>query len=141
MDKKIDNIKEIKLKTFKNSKGNILRGFRKSINSKFFFSEIYFSKIKYDKVKGWKYHKKMRMELYVPVGKVEFVFFDQNKNIFKKIIVGEKNYKKIIVPPKIWFKFKGLSRHESLVVNMSNILHKKNESKTKPLNKIIYKYR
>ena len=140
MDKNLNNIREIKLKVFQNVKGNILRGFRKSRSNKFPFKEIYFSRIKYNKIKGWKYHKKMRMELFVPIGQVKFVFFNHFTDKFKEIIIGEKNYKKIIVPPKIWFSFKGLSRIESLVVNMSNIIHKKTESKNKPLNKIIYKF-
>ena len=55
-----------------------MRGFRKSKSIKFPFSEIYFSRIKYNKIKGWKYHTKMTMELFVPIGKVKF-FFDENK--------------------------------------------------------------
>ncbi len=141
MDKSLNNIKEIKLKIFQNKKGNILRGFRKSKSIKFPFSEIYFSRIKYNKIKGWKYHTKMTMELFVPIGKVKFIFFDENKEQFKEIIIGEKNYKKIIVPPKIWFSFKGLSKIESLVVNMADIIHRKKESKNIPLNKIKYKFK
>ncbi len=81
------------------------------------------------------------MELFVPIGKVKFIFFDENKEQFKEIIIGEKNYKKIIVPPKIWFSFKGLSKIESLVVNMADIIHRKKESKNIPLNKIKYKFK
>ena len=85
MDKSLNNIKEIKLKIFQNKKGNILRGFRKSKSIKFPFSEIYFSRIKYNKIKGWKYHTKMTMELFVPIGKVKFIFLMKIKSNLKKL--------------------------------------------------------
>ena len=57
---KINDLKKIKvfkLQKFKNSKGNVLRGFRK--NDKFLknSAEIYFSWINKNAIKGWKLHK------------------------------------------------------------------------------------
>ena len=40
------------------------------------FGEVYFSSVKYNSVKAWKLHKKMTLNLVVPVGKVLFCFFD-----------------------------------------------------------------
>ena len=41
----------------------------------------------------------MTMELFVPIGKVKFIFFDENKEQFKKYN-WRKKLQKIIVPPK-----------------------------------------
>ena len=136
----LKNIKVLKLKKFKNPKGNVLRGFRK--NDKYLenSAEIYFSWINKKTIKGWKLHKKMSMNLVVPIGKVIFVFYD-SKN-FKTIIVGEKNYSRIFVPNNIFFAFQNLHEEKSLVVNNASIIHQnKNESVTISLNKINYKWK
>ena len=36
-------------------------------------------------LKGWKFRKKMHMNLTVPVGKIRCVFYDKNSN--KKIVI------------------------------------------------------
>ena len=120
-----------------NTKGDVLRAL-KITSKKEVIKEVYFSKVKHNKIKGWKYHKKMTLRLCVPVGKVKFVFYDE-KN-FLEITIGEKNYKLIIVPANIWFSFKGLSKVQSLIVNMPNILHSKNEQRTKKIKDIKYEF-
>ena len=44
----------------------------------------------------------------------------------KKIIIGKNNYSIIVLPPKIWFKFKSLEKL-SLVVNTLNFPHEESE--------------
>lgn len=119
----IKKIKIFKLKKFKNVKGNVLRGFRKTDKFPGKSAEIYFSWLNKSAIKGWKLHKKMSMNLLVPLGKVRFVFFDGAK--FKKIIIGEKNYCRIYVPNNIFFSFQNLSNDKSLIVNNSSIIHQK----------------
>lgn len=104
------------------------------------FGEAYFSFINYKKIKGWKRHSKMRMNLVVPVGKVQFVFYSHKNNKFKKIIIGEKNYKRITVEPGIWFAFKGLSKKTNIILNISNIKHSPKESDSIELKSIYYKW-
>ena len=140
MDKELAKIKLIKLKILKNVNGNVFRGYRCNEKENKNYGEVYFSKIKYNKVKAWKYHKKMKMALCVPYGKVKFVFCNLKTNKFRNIIVGEKNYKKILVPAKVWFGFVGKSKRESLIVNMANIVHKADESLKIKLDKIKYKF-
>lgn len=133
----LKKIKVFKLQKFKNPKGNVLRGFRK--NDKFLknSAEIYFSWINKNAIKGWKLHKKMTMNLVVPVGKVKFVFYN-GKN-FKTIVVGEKNYNRIFVPNNIFFAFQNLYKEKSLVVNNASIIHKKKDEILKlSLDKIDY---
>lgn len=133
----LKKIKVFKLQKFKNSKGNVLRGFRK--NDKFLknSAEIYFSWINKNAIKGWKLHKKMTMNLVVPIGKVKFVFYN-GKN-FKTIIVGERNYNRIFVPNNIFFAFQNLYKEKSLIVNNASIIHQKKDEVLKlSLNKINY---
>lgn len=122
---KLKNIKIIKLKSFKNDKGDVFRAFRKNEDKIGTFGEVYFSWIKKNAIKGWKLHKKMQMNLVVPVGSVRFVFYYKKK--FKEIIIGEKKYCRIYVPSNIFFAFQNVSKQKSLVVNYSNIIHQKNK--------------
>ena len=134
------NIQKPKIINVKN--GNVLKVIKK--NNKMYkgFGEIYFSSIKYNKIKGWKLHKKMHMTITVPYGLVKFVFNINKGNNFKEVLVGsEKKYYKIIsVPSNIWFAFKGLSKNDSLVCNISNIVHSSKEVNSCNLNEIPYEW-
>ncbi len=137
---KIKSIKKIKLLTFNNKKGNVLRAFRKKEKNIGKFGEVYLSWINKNAIKGWKLHKRMHMNLVVPFGLVKFVFYEKNK--FKEIIIGEKKYYRIYVPNQIYFAFQNLSNQKSLIVNYSNIIHEnKNEILTKNLKEISYKWK
>ena len=134
------NLKKIKFykkKTIFNSKGNIVKFMKKSDDNYMKFGEVYFTWIKKNYLKGWKFHKKMHMNLTVPVGKIRCIFYD--KNINKKIVfnLSEKKSGTLYVPPKIWFAFQNIDKKkDSLLVNFSNIIHDKNETINKDLEQI-----
>ena len=128
-------IKEYKLKKFYLKKGNVLKGLNRVDKNFNGFGEVYFSFIKKNQIKGWKKHHKMKMNLIVPIGKVEFKFYDEKKNKYQKIIIGQNNYKRIFVPNNIWFAFKGYDKI-NLIMNISNIIHKKNEVSRKQLREL-----
>ena len=132
----IENIKFFKKKTIRNPKGNILHYINKNNKNYIKFGEVYFSWIKKNQTKGWKLHKKMHMNLAVPVGNVRFIFFDEK--LKKKYIfnINKKNFGTLYVPPKIWFSFKNMDKKkDSLVINFSNIVHDKKESINQDLNR------
>jgi len=131
----LKKIKEIKLKKFVLKKGNVLRALKKKDKFFYGFEEVYFSMIKKNQVKGWKKHNKMKMNLIVPIGKVEFKFYSEKENKFRKIIIGEKNYRRIFVPEGIWFAFKGHNKI-NLIMNISNKIHSKKEVSTKKLKEL-----
>jgi dTDP-4-dehydrorhamnose 3,5-epimerase len=134
---KLKNIKIIKLKSFKNNKGDVFRAYRKNEEKIGKFGEVYFSWIKKNAIKGWKLHKKMHMNLVVPVGSVRFVFYYNKK--FKVITIGEKKYCRIYVPNNIFFAFQNISNKKSLVVNYSNIIHQEDkETSNLSLEKLSY---
>ena len=126
-------IKIKKLKKFKLEDGDVYHALKASESEYSGFKEAYFSTIKNNKIKAWKRHYKMTMNLIVPIGKVQFVFYDENKNLLKNLMIGEENYSRITVPPMIWFGFKGVSLNTSYILNISNEIHDPLEVERKPL--------
>ena len=109
--KLLDKIKTTPLlKIIKLPTGNIMRVLKKNESKNWNFGEAYFSKIKFNKIKAWKYHLKMTLNLTVPQGKVKFVFYCERDDIFRIIEIGDKQYSRLTVPPKIWFGFKGIEQ-------------------------------
>ena len=138
--KLLSKIKITPLKIVKMSTGNIMHALSKNELINQTFSEAYFSKIKSGKIKAWKYHLKMILNLVVPHGKVKFVFYSQKDKNFKVVEIGEKKYLRLTVPPKIWFGFKGISKHESIILNITNIKHNPKEILRCKKNKIDFNW-
>ena len=121
------------LKRINVEEGDVLHVLKYSDDEFHGFKEAYFSTIKENKIKAWKRHLLMTMNLIIPIGRVQFNFYDNNQNLLKNIIVGEDNYCRITVPPMIWFGFKGLSSHPSYILNISDESHNPSEVERKPL--------
>ena len=116
-------------------KGDILHAM-KSHDSEFKgFGEAYFSKINYGCIKGWKRHSKMTLNLVCPHGKVKFMFYTDLVG-FDSETIGEKCYKRLTVPPGIWFAFQGLGDPVSLIMNISNIEHDIKEVDKRPIDSL-----
>ena len=105
------------------------------------FGEVYFSTVVKDTVKAWKQHKRMTLNLVVPVGSVLFCFMDAREksstfNDTCKIILSQDPYFRLTVPPCIWFGFKGVSSGLNLICNVSDIPHDTQEILRKDINEI-----
>ena len=133
-------IKIFSLQKVKNKKGEILKAFNKNNLNLNGIKEVYFSWVKNKNVKVWKYHKKMSLNIVVAYGRVKFVFYDEKRKRFFNITIGENNYKRLTVSPKIWFGFKGLNSPRSLILNCANQMHKKNEIVRKKINQIKFNW-
>jgi len=133
-------VKIFKEKNIFSPKGNVLTFLKKGQKGYKGFGEIYFSTIKPHKIKGWKKHKKMSMNIYAILGKIKFVFFNNKNKKFYKIILSDKNLKRLFIGPNTWFAFKNISSKKSVIVNFSNIKHRKNEVLNKNLNAIKYNW-
>ena len=57
------------------------------------YIEAYFSIIKPGYIKAWKLHKKMTMNIVVPIGSVQFVFYDKNKELIIRFSDGKAETK------------------------------------------------
>lgn len=130
------------LKIIKNVKGDILHVLKSNEKSFDGFGEAYFSSIKYMQIKAWKRHKMMTLNLVVPYGKVRFVCYDDRgpDPYFSEFTMSKKNYKRITIPPMIWFGFQGLSKDYSLVLNLANVLHDPKEADNIEMEKIEFKW-
>ncbi len=126
------------LKVIDNPKGDILHGIKKTDQGYSDFGEAYFSKLNFGEIKGWTKHKRMTLNLIVPVGKVFFVVY--NKISFFEVTLSIDNYQRLTLPPGLWLAFKGLANESSLILNVANIVHEQNEMKKIDLDKISYKW-
>jgi len=133
------NINFYPLKIIENPKGNVLHALKKSDKNFENFGEAYFSEINYKEIKAWKYHNEMKMNFFVPFGKIKFVFFINNE--YQEFIIGKENYGRISVDPKIWFGFQGLQNPYSLLLNVASIEHNEEEVFTKELNSFKYNWK
>ena len=124
-----------------NNKGNIFHFLKFNQIKNKSDGEIYFSEVLYNKIKAWKLHNKATLNVTVPIGEVKFVFFDQKNNKFIEKNIGENNYKKIIIPPKIWYGFQGLSSNKSLIASYSDNIFDDNEVNRKEVSELNYDWR
>ena len=130
-----------------NTKGGDVLHAMKSIDQGYLgFGEAYFSKADSKAIKGWKLHKKMTLNLVVPIGSVRFVLYDNrdernNANQFQEVVLEEKiNYSRLTIPPMIWVGFQGISQKTSLVLNLANIEHSIEEIERKELDEIKFNW-
>ncbi len=126
------------LRKIVNPNGNIYHFLKKSNTNDKVDGEVYFTEVLYNKIKAWKYHKKATLNLSVPIGEVRFVFFDLNSNSFIEKIIGENNYKQILIPPKIWFGFQGLDSNKNLIASFSDHIFDENEINRKDVSDFSY---
>ncbi|MDB0021066.1 dTDP-4-dehydrorhamnose 3,5-epimerase [Candidatus Pseudothioglobus singularis] len=126
----IDTIVLTPLKRIDVKGGDVLHAMKKNDFGYSGFGEAYFSNIEFNAIKAWKRHKRMVLNLVVPVGKVRFVFLDDREpedNHYQEIIISKDNYCRLTVPPMIWMGFQGLSNSGSILLNLSNIEHDPSE--------------
>ncbi len=105
------------------------------------FGEAYFSTVEQGAIKAWKRHKKMTLNLIVPVGKIRFVMFDERNEsstygIYEKIVLSLENYCRLTVPPMVWLGFQGISKERAMLLNIASIPHDPNEADGKSVEEI-----
>ena len=144
MDPKLSlNIQLTELARISTVGGDVLRGLSCSEQSYLGFGEAYFSWVNSGTIKAWKRHKKMTMNIVVPVGLVRFVFcYIQGRKVLQKkeAVIGQENYARLTVPPGIWFGFMGVSQTSSLILNIADIPHDPNEVEHIAFDKLNYRW-
>ncbi len=133
------------LKIIHHPKGEIYHGLKKSNYGFVGFGEAYFSTIKDSEIKGWNRHKRMTLNLIVPIGKVVFVMYDDReksgtKDNFFKIEISQDNYQRLTVPPGLWLAFKGTSNDTNLILNIADMEHDPDEIERMDLDQIDYNW-
>jgi len=125
----IEDILVNPLKIIETPGGNVMHCMKDIDNGFNGFGEAYFSNIFFKYIKAWKRHNKMTLNIIVPKGKIRFVLYDDRdgKKIFQEIILSTENFKRLTIPPMIWFGFQGLDPSGSILLNIANIKHNPNE--------------
>ena len=137
----LDQIQVTPLSRISTAGGDVLHVLKSTEDSFQGFGEAYLSWITSGAIKGWKQHIQMTMNLVVPFGSVRFVFHDLKKKIFREEMIGEQQYQRLTVPPKIWYGFQGKSLNSSLIINMANLPHSPEEVEHKELDMIQFDWR
>ena len=128
MIKKIRNNSFFLKKKFqrkKNLKGDIYKIINKKSKNFSGFGELYLSSLNKGISKGWNFHKKMTLNLFVVKGRVMF-FLKKDKKVFR-INLNEDQNEILTIKPKVWVKMVNLSLKESKIINFANLVHNKNE--------------
>ena len=106
--------------------GNVLHAIKDTDQGFKKFGEAYFSTIEPGEIKAWKRHRKMTLNLVVPIGKIKFVMcssLEEKNPKFDEVILSNTNYFRLTVPPMVWLGFQGLSNELSILLNVSDIPH------------------
>ena len=123
--------------------GSVMHAMKASSAGYTGFGEAYFSQVDQGAIKAWKRHKKMTLNLAVPVGEIRFVLFDDREvsnTQFQEIIISKGNYCRLTVPPMVWMGFQGLSESGSMLLNIADIEHEPDEVNRKEMSEINYNW-
>ncbi len=129
----IDGVFLNPLRIIEGEPGDVMHALKRSEPEFSGFGEAYFSTVHQGKFKGWKRHRRMVLNLVVPVGGIKFVIHDDregsssNGNFFE-VELSLNNYQRLTVPPMVWMGFQGLSSGPNMLLNVASILHDPDES-------------
>jgi dTDP-4-dehydrorhamnose 3,5-epimerase len=136
----LEQIRVTSLKRIPVLGGDVLHALKRTDDGFLDFGEAYFSMVEFGAVKAWKLHRRMTLNLVVPVGEVRFVFFAEDGKTRREDTIGISNYARLTVPPGIWFGFQGLEAPFSLILNVADIPHEPDEVERKPLEGFDYRW-
>lgn len=135
----INGVRIIPLKKIADERGAVLHMLRSDSPAFSRFGEIYFSEVNPGVVKAWKRHKLMTQHFAAPVGQIRLVIYDSRhqsptKGEIADLVIGRPdNYDLIIIPPLLWYGFKGISAGPSLLANCADLVHDPEESENMAL--------
>lgn len=109
------------------------------------FGEVYFSQVNSGVIKGWKRHSKITQHFAVPIGKIQLVLHDDRTTSHtthetQSMCIGEQHYALVVIPPLVWYAFKGISKHPALIANYIDTPYDPSESETVPLEQFPISY-
>jgi dTDP-4-dehydrorhamnose 3,5-epimerase len=146
MDRLIDGVTLTPLRIVQHPDGDILHGLRTDSPGYAGFGEAYFSTVSQGRVKGWKRHRRMTLNLIVPVGEVRFVVHDDRPDSPTRgrtapVVLSPGDYRRLTVAPMLWVAFQGVGDGLNLVLNVANLPHDPAEADREPLDHIAFDWR
>ncbi|VAW71397.1 dTDP-4-dehydrorhamnose 3,5-epimerase [hydrothermal vent metagenome] len=123
--------------------GNVLHGMKSTDPGYEGFGETYFSVVEPNAIKAWKRHHQMTLNLIVPIGAIRFVIYDGRQSSssyqeFSEVTLSTDYYFRLTVPPMIWMGFQGVSKTNSMLLNVADIAHTSEEADRQERNEIKY---
>src|SRR4051812_20165971 len=134
----IDGVVLTPLRIISGDAGEVMHALKQTEDSFEGFGEAYFSTINNGAVKGWKRHRRMILNLVVPLGTIRFVLYDgrEDSKSFKSVhelTLSRENYQRLTVPPGIWMAFHGIGEGENMLLNIASIPHDPAEADNLPI--------
>lgn len=119
------------LRRIPDARGCVMHGWRNS-GDPFTPLEVYATTVKQGVIKGWHLHTRLTVR-YVPlVGEVRVVLVDGRLDsatfgALDEFVIGEREYARVKIPPGVWIATQGLSVGESMLLNIADQEHSREE--------------
>lgn len=121
------------LREISDERGAVLHMIRNDSHGFTQFGECYFSEVRPGAIKAWKRHSEQTQNLTVPVGCIRIVLFDSrddssSRNSLMVLELGRPDsYKRLCIPPGIWYGFTCTSDSAALIANFTDFPHDPDE--------------
>ena len=120
----IEGIRTKTLRVIPDGRGRLFEMLRRDDELFIEFGQVYCTTVNPGIVKGWHYHKKQVDNFVCVSGMIKLVAYDSRrdsptKGQINEFFIGTHNPLLVQIPPGVLHGFKGLSRHEAIVINIS----------------------
>ncbi|MFT5103839.1 MAG: dTDP-4-dehydrorhamnose 3,5-epimerase [Candidatus Latescibacterota bacterium] len=132
----MDGVRVTPLKCISQPKGDLFHGLKASEECFTSFGEAYFTTVIAGEIKGWKKHTRMRLNLMVPVGEVDFYVHDERTGVTEKYTSCADSFCRICVEPGLWVAFTSEKKGTNLILNIASIEHDPDEAVNKNIDLI-----
>jgi dTDP-4-dehydrorhamnose 3,5-epimerase len=141
----IDGVQLTPLKRIATPSGDVYHAMKRGDSGYCGFGEAYFSSIDPGAIKAWKRHRRMTLNVVVPVGAIRFVIHDDRSESPTagetwSVVLSLQNYMRLTIPPCLWFGFQGLAAEASLLLNLADIEHSPDEGEQLPPSSFGYQW-
>ncbi|HSC36827.1 MAG TPA: hypothetical protein VLD19_03110 [Chitinophagaceae bacterium] len=142
----IDGVQLTPLKIIEGAAGNVMHALKGQESSFNGFGEAYFSTVSFRAVKGWKKHRRMVLNIIVPIGAIRFVLYDGREESpsyggIQELRLSPANYQRLTVPTGVWMAFSGDAEGLNMLLNIASIPHDPAEADNLPLDNELIPYK
>ncbi len=146
MDNCISGVLLNKVKIIDHPQGEILHAIKQSDMGFCGFGEAYFSLVHHGSIKAWKKHRQMTLNLIVPLGKIQFVIFDDRSQsstngVYQEVVLSLENYHRLTIPPEVWVGFCGIGKGPNMLLNIADLMHDPEEADRCEVDSIPYDWK
>jgi dTDP-4-dehydrorhamnose 3,5-epimerase len=119
----------IDLRQISDARGTVLHHMRSDAPDFVRFGECYFSEVLPGAIKAWKRHRAQTQNFSVPTGRIKLVIFDDRpgsptRGVLSAMELGRPDaYRRVRVPPGLWYGFACLSATPALLANCADLPH------------------